>query len=82
MQPDALFENCSFWYNKPAARWEDGLPLANGRMGAMLFGGARAERLFLSETTFWSGEPSQENNPPDSPDRASKGSKADAGLHR
>ena len=68
MQDATLFQNCSFWYAKPAGCWENGLPLANGRMGAMLCGGARSERIYLSETTFWSGEPSQENNPPDGPE--------------
>ena len=67
MQDETLFENCSIWYTRAARRWEDGLPLANGRMGVMLLGGARAERLYLSETTFWSGEPSLDNNPPDGP---------------
>ena len=43
------------------------LPLANGRMGAMVYGGVRAERLYLSETTFWSGEPSLDNNNPQGP---------------
>ena len=49
-------------YDQPATQWPDGLPLANGRIGAMVFGGVRVERLYLSETTFWSGEPSTENN--------------------
>src|SRR5512143_4021558 len=56
------------WYNQPAEYWYDGLPLANGRIGAMVFGGARIERLYLSETTFWSGEPSSENNNPRGPE--------------
>ena len=57
----------SFWYRKPAEHWRDGLPLANGRMGAMVYGGARVERIALSETTFWSGDPALDNNPPGSP---------------
>ncbi len=61
------FADCSFWYNQPAEYWYDGLPVANGRIGAMVYGGARAERIALSETTFWSGEPSTENNPPGAP---------------
>ncbi len=56
------------WYDKPAETWPDALPLANGRMGAMVYGGVRAERLYLSETTFWSGEPSFENNNPRGPE--------------
>jgi len=56
------------WYKQPAEHWYDGLPLANGRMGAMVYGGVRVERLYLSETTFWSGEPSLENNNPHGPE--------------
>lgn len=55
------------WFDQPAEHWYDGLPVANGRMGAMIYGGVRAERIYLSETTFWSGEPSLENNNPQGP---------------
>ena len=61
-------KNNLLWYQQPAEHWENGLPLANGRMGAMVFGGVRTERLYLSETTFWSGEPSSENNNPRGPE--------------
>jgi len=57
----------SFWFDCPASDWYDGLPIANGCLGVMVFGGVRVERLALSETTFWSGEPSLENNPPGAP---------------
>ena len=33
------------WYDKPAAKWEEALPLGNGRLGAMVFGGTAEERL-------------------------------------
>lgn len=61
-------EDALLWYKKPAEQWYDGLPLANGRVGAMVYGGVRAERVYLSETTFWSGEPSTENNNPQGPE--------------
>ena len=54
--------NQLLWYEQPAEHWYDGLPLANGRMGAMVYGGVQVEKVALSETTFWSGEPSLENN--------------------
>jgi alpha-L-fucosidase 2 len=60
--------NWLLWYKQPADHWADGLPLANGRMGAMVYGGVRVERCYLSETTFWSGEPSLENNNVQGPD--------------
>ncbi|MDO8542633.1 MAG: glycoside hydrolase family 95 protein [Opitutaceae bacterium] len=47
----------SLWYDKPAERWTDALPLGNGRMGAMVFGGIDQERLQLNEDTLYSGEP-------------------------
>jgi len=45
------------WYKAPAAKWEEALPLGNGRLGAMVFGGTKVEKLQLNEDTLWSGEP-------------------------
>jgi alpha-L-fucosidase 2 len=45
------------WYDKPAAVWEDALPVGNGRLGAMAFGGIKEERIQLNEETYWSGGP-------------------------
>jgi alpha-L-fucosidase 2 len=47
------------WYDEPASGWDEALPLGNGRMGAMVFGGIREEHLQLNENTLYSGEPSQ-----------------------
>ena len=51
------------WYEKPAAAWVEALPIGSGRLGAMVFGGPRAERLALNEDTLWSGGPRDWNNP-------------------
>lgn len=51
------------WYREPAAQWTEALPLGNGRLGAMVFGGVGEERLQLNEDTIWSGGPSNRNNP-------------------
>ena len=51
------------WFKKPADKWTDALPIGNGRLGAMVFGGVREERLQLNEDTLWSGAPRQWNNP-------------------
>src|SRR6185437_13300515 len=51
------------WYKQPAAIWTDALPIGNGRLGAMVFGGIKTERLPLNEDTLWSGEPRGWNNP-------------------
>jgi alpha-L-fucosidase 2 len=45
------------WYDKPAERWLEALPLGNGRLGAMVFGGIVTERIALSDSTAWSGAP-------------------------
>jgi alpha-L-fucosidase 2 len=45
------------WYSKPADTWTDALPVGNGRMGAMVFGGAGHERIQFNESTVWAGEP-------------------------
>lgn len=43
------------WYTRPANRWLEALPIGNGRLGGMIFGGRDQERLALSESTAWSG---------------------------
>jgi len=46
------------WYDKPATDWEkEALPIGNGRMGAMIFGGIDAERVQISEKSLWTGGP-------------------------
>jgi alpha-L-fucosidase 2 len=47
----------SLWYDRPAQKWTDALPLGNGRLGAMVFGGVEREHLQLNEDTLYSGEP-------------------------
>ncbi len=51
------------WYRQPAAVWTEALPIGNGRLGAMVFGGVGEELLQLNESTFWSGGPYQPVNP-------------------
>ncbi|GAB4129559.1 MAG: glycoside hydrolase family 95 protein [Roseiflexaceae bacterium] len=57
------FEHLLLWYQQPAQRWVEALPLGNGRLGAMVFGGTHHERIALNEDTLWSGGPSNWNNP-------------------
>ena len=47
----------TLWYDRPSQGWTDALPLGNGRIAAMVFGGIDAERLALNEDTLTSGEP-------------------------
>lgn len=51
------------WYKKPAGDWNEALPLGNGRLGAMLFGGIETERIQLNEDSIWFGGPRDRNNP-------------------
>ncbi|MHB8519881.1 MAG: glycoside hydrolase family 95 protein [Limisphaerales bacterium] len=51
------------WYDKPAARWVEALPVGNGRLSAMVFGGVSQERLQLNEGTLWAGGPYDPVNP-------------------
>jgi len=50
-------------YTEPAANWNAALPVGNGRLGAMVFGGITQERLQLNEDTLWSGGTKNWNNP-------------------
>jgi alpha-L-fucosidase 2 len=45
------------WYDKSTTAFEEALPLGNGRLGAMIFGGPRADRVMLNESTLWTGGP-------------------------
>jgi alpha-L-fucosidase 2 len=47
----------ALWYRRPATRWVEALPLGNGRLGAMVYGGIDADIIQLNEDTLWSGEP-------------------------
>jgi alpha-L-fucosidase 2 len=59
--PDARDE---LWYQQPATRWLEALPVGNGFLGGMVYGGTQMERIALSEATAWSGAPgTNEVNP-------------------
>jgi alpha-L-fucosidase 2 len=62
--PDSLaLPRWMLWYRQPARVWTEALPIGNGRLGAMVFGGVDVERLALNEDTLWSGAPKDWNNP-------------------
>jgi alpha-L-fucosidase 2 len=50
-------QDLKLWYEKPAAQWVEALPVGNGRLGAMVFGGTENERIQLNEGTLWAGGP-------------------------
>jgi alpha-L-fucosidase 2 len=43
------------WYRQPTERRLEAVPIGNGYMGAMVFGGIQQERIALNEPSFWSG---------------------------
>jgi len=47
----------SLWYDRPATQWVEALPVGNGRIGAMVFGGPTRERVQFNEATVWTGGP-------------------------
>lgn len=51
------------WYDEPAGQWVEALPVGNGRLGAMVFGGPEREQIQLNEETVWAGQPNTNANP-------------------
>lgn len=49
--------NNLLWYENAASNWNEALPIGNGRIGGMLFGGAEHDKIQLNEETVWAGEP-------------------------
>ena len=56
-QNDDQWNHLKLWYNKPAQKWTEALPVGNGRLGAMVYGTVDTERLQLNEDTLWAGQP-------------------------
>jgi alpha-L-fucosidase 2 len=55
--PPAGMSPLSLWYRAPAAKWEEALPVGNGHLGAMVYGGVPAEHIQFNEHTVWTGRP-------------------------
>lgn len=65
-RPVASKESWEQWvlrYDHPAENWNEALPIGNGRLGAMVFGGVQEQVLQLNEDTLWSGYPKDTSNP-------------------
>jgi alpha-L-fucosidase 2 len=61
--PPVIAADQVLWYTRPAARWEEALPVGNGRLGGMVFGGVTEERIQLNEDSVWSGSAEAADNP-------------------
>jgi alpha-L-fucosidase 2 len=57
------WSDLKLWYRQPAKDWNEALPIGNGRLAAMVFGGTASERIQLNEDTIWAGEKRDRNNP-------------------
>jgi alpha-L-fucosidase 2 len=55
--PSAATARLELWYDEPATNWTDALPIGNGRLGAMVYGGVEHERLQFNDDTLWTGGP-------------------------
>ncbi|MBN2128579.1 MAG: glycoside hydrolase family 95 protein, partial [Sedimentisphaerales bacterium] len=51
------WDHLKLWYRQPAEKWTEALPVGNGRLGAMVFGGVTKERIQLNEDSLWAGPP-------------------------
>lgn len=56
-------DDMTLWYRQPAQEWFEALPIGNGRLGAMVFGGIQRERIQLNEDSIWSGKPVERDKP-------------------
>jgi alpha-L-fucosidase 2 len=56
-RPGGTDSTSQLWYTHPADKWENALPVGNGRLGAMVFGKTDEEQIQLNEDTYWSGGP-------------------------
>lgn len=61
--PQVRADELKLWYRQPANNWNEALPIGNGRLGAMIFGGVTSERIQLNEDSLWSGSPGDDDNP-------------------
>jgi len=57
-----IWNDLKLWYRQPAEKWTEALPLGNGRLGAMVFGGTLNERVQFNEDTLWTGGPHEYQN--------------------
>jgi alpha-L-fucosidase 2 len=59
----SIAQGLKLWYKQPAVKWTEALPIGNGRMGAMIFGGIENDHIQFNEETLWTGEPRNYSRP-------------------
>jgi alpha-L-fucosidase 2 len=50
-------QQMTLWYNRPAQYFEESLPIGNGKLGALIYGGTEQDKLQLNDITLWTGQP-------------------------
>jgi alpha-L-fucosidase 2 len=63
MNEKELNPSVVLWYDKPANGWTEALPVGNGRLAAMIYGGSKSDTIQFNEETLWSGQPHDYANP-------------------
>ncbi len=63
MNEKELNPSLVLWYDKPANGWTEALPVGNGRLAAMIYGGSKSDTIQFNEETLWSGQPHDYANP-------------------
>ena len=58
-----MAQDSKLWYKQPAVKWTEALPIGNGRIGAMVFGGVDIDRIQFNEETLWTGTPRNYSRP-------------------
>ena len=58
---NATFGELTLWYSKPATKFEEAIPIGNGRLGGMVYGEIAKDRISLNESTVWAGSPGDNN---------------------
>lgn len=62
IKEESLNPSTMLWYDKPASTWTEAMPLGNGRLGAMVYGGTVNEKIQFNEETLWTGQPHDYTN--------------------
>ncbi|HEX2957716.1 MAG TPA: glycoside hydrolase N-terminal domain-containing protein, partial [Chitinispirillaceae bacterium] len=57
----SAFADLTLWYNKSATKFEEAVPIGNGRLGGMVYGTVGKDRISLNECTIWNGAPGNNN---------------------
>ena len=58
---NAQQQSMLLWYDHPAQFFEENLPMGNGKLGALVYGGTKNDTIYLNDITYWTGKPVNPN---------------------